>query len=471
MGRSRKKEPGVTKAFLGRLRSFSRRHRLIEPGDKVLVAVSGEKDSAALLDALNRLRDKERFELAVVHCNHQLRGRESNQDEAFVRRIADRYKLECYVERLEIKEYSKKGKYSIEQAARNLRYQAFQKVLGSSGFGKVATGHTADDNAETVLLNLFRGSGVAGLTGIPVRRRDVNVVRPLLFASREEVKAYARARNLKHREDSSNRRQIFRRNYIRRTLVPSLRRNVNENIVGTLNRTAEIFSHLNEYVNAQVREGFQSAARALEEDRVVLDICELRSYLYFIRESILLLAARSLTPREVSFEKIRSILDLTEAQTGSQVEVFQDVVACRDRDVLLLERVDRRRGFQYGVSVNQKQQFPGFELESSFVDRDEMVFGEERNVAFVDADKLGGTLLLRSWKDGDWFIPIVMGGKKKLSDYFVDEKVPLFEKQRIPVLESEGNIVWVCGRRLDDRFKVTEQTQRILKLKITYQWV
>ena len=469
MKRSIKQQTGVTKSFLDRLSCFCSRHRLVEPGDKILIAVSGGRDSTVLLDALCHLQNDDRLTLAVVHCNHQLRGRESDRDEVFVRRLAELYKVDYYVERLRTKEYAKREKLSIEEAARNLRYQFFQKLLRSCAFEKVATAHTADDNAETVLLHLFRGAGVAGLSGIPIHRKDVNVVRPLLFATRADVDAYARAGNLKHREDSSNRKQSYRRNYIRRTLLPAIRKNVNENIVRTLNRTAELFSHLNEYLKAQVHESLTSVVRSSGEHRIDLDISRLRSYLYFVQENVVLLALKSLTARQVNFEKIRSILDLTEAETGSQVDVFKDVVAFKDRDALVLVRMERQRRFRYEVTINQAYQFPEFEFQSSLVDQNQVTFSADRNIAFVDAGKLGNTVLLRSWKNGDWFIPIGMRGKKKLSDFFVDEKVALYEKYQIPVLENEGSIVWVCGRRLDDRFKVTEATERVLRLKIAHR--
>ncbi|MFQ5797057.1 MAG: tRNA lysidine(34) synthetase TilS [Bacteroidota bacterium] len=469
MRRSIKQQTGVVKSFLDRLSWFCSRHRLIEPGDKILIAVSGGRDSTVLLDALCHLQNDDRLTLAVVHCNHRLRGRESNRDEVFVRRLAERYKVNYYVERLKTKEYTKREKLSIEEAARDLRYQFFQKVLISCGFEKVATAHTADDNAETLLLHLFRGAGVAGLSGIPMHRKDVNVVRPLLFASRADVDAYARVSKLKHREDSSNRKKSYRRNYIRRALLPAIRKNVNENIVRTLNRTAELFSHLNEYLKTQLHESFTSVVRSSGEHRIDLDISRLRSYLYFVQENVVLLALKSLTPREVNFEKIRSILSLTEAETGSQVDAFGDIVAFKDRDALVLVRVKRQRGFRYEVTINQAYQFPEFEFQSSLVDRNQVTFSADRDIAFIDAGKLGNTLLLRSWKDGDWFIPFGMRGKKKLSDFFVDEKVALYEKYQIPVLEYEGSIVWVCGRRLDDRFKVTEATERVLRLKIAHR--
>ncbi|MEE9187009.1 MAG: tRNA lysidine(34) synthetase TilS [Bacteroidota bacterium] len=464
-----KRRASVTEQFLRRLKRFCSDHHLIAPDDKILVAVSGGKDSTALLEALWCLRHEYRLRLAIVHCNHQLRGRESNQDAAFVRRLAGQYELDYYEERLRTKECAVREKLSIEEAARNLRYQFFHKLLQSSEFEKVATAHTANDNAETVLLHLFRGTGVAGLAGIPAHRRDVNVIRPLLFATRKDVNAYARAAKLKHREDSSNRQQSFRRNYVRRTLLPAISRNFNENIVGTLNRTAELFSHLSDYLKAQAQDNLLSLVRSTAEDRIVLDISGLRSYLYFVRENAVLLALRSLTTREADFEKVRSILDLTEARTGLQIDVFKDVVAYRDRDVLVLERRNARRRFDYEVTIERAYCFPEFEFHSSLVPRSKMTFGADRSVAFVDAEKLEDTLLLRSWRSGDWFIPIGMRGKKKLSDFFVDEKVARYDKYHIPVLESAGSIVWVCGKRLDDRFKVTGTTERILKLSFAYR--
>ena len=223
-------------AFLTRFHEFSRRRRLIEERNKIIAAVSGGADSIVLMDLLAREQEAMGLTIIVAHFNHQLRGDESDGDEQFVTQRARHYGFELYVERANTADYSQHMKVGIQEAARKLRYDFLDKLLISSGFDKIATAHNADDNAETILLNFFRGAGVQGLSGIPVYREDRKIIRPLLFAERDEVEEYASTEQLSFRTDSSNLKDYYTRNFVRHNILPPVKKEVNPNVVPTLNR-------------------------------------------------------------------------------------------------------------------------------------------------------------------------------------------------------------------------------------------
>ena len=233
-----------SRTILTRFHEYSRRRRLIGEQGHLIAAVSGGVDSMVLLDLLVSERESLGLSLIVAHFNHQLRGEESDADEAFVVQRAGQYGLEVYVDRANTAEVARLTRTGIQEAARNLRYDFFAKLLESSGYDALATAHNADDNAETVLLNLFRGAGVLGLSGIPVARPDTKIIRPLLFARREEIEEYAEAARIPFRTDSSNAGDAYTRNFIRHQVLPLVRDQINPNIVETLHRSSELFREL-----------------------------------------------------------------------------------------------------------------------------------------------------------------------------------------------------------------------------------
>ncbi len=228
---------------------FIKENQLIHAGDSLIVAVSGGVDSMALLDLLATVQEPMSLRLGVAHFDFRLRGEESEQDEEFVRAQAQSHGFDCYIRRADTAHVAAEQKRSIQEVARDLRYQFFDELRQSLGFGNIATAHHADDNAETILLNIIRGTGVAGLSGIPLRRKDLNLVRPLLFATRQQIQAYASERNLAFREDSSNAANDYSRNFLRHKIIPLLQKEINLNLSLTLLRTGAIYEQLEQYLN------------------------------------------------------------------------------------------------------------------------------------------------------------------------------------------------------------------------------
>ncbi|MBI5476127.1 MAG: tRNA lysidine(34) synthetase TilS [Ignavibacteriales bacterium] len=443
---------------------FITRNRLVKRGEKIIVSVSGGIDSMVLLYLFMELSKRMKLTIATAHFNHQLRGKESDEDEMFVREIARKLKLRCFIESADTFAVSQSEKKSIQETARDLRYSFLSAVRNKLDYNKIATAHNADDNSETILFNIFRGTGVHGMTGIPVFRRDQNIIRPLIFASREDITNYASELSIKYREDSSNKKSDYTRNYIRINLLPIIRENLNPNIRNTLLRTAHLFSGLEEHLDSETEIIKRKVIKSITKDKIVYSRSNFLNQSRFIQEQLIYLTARELCETEIDYTAVTSMLKIFESQSGSYITVNSDIIISRDRDEVILQRWKHPGAFIYPVKLNGTNRFPNFSLDASQTKR--KVFTSDKNIELIDTDRLGKDIHVRSWHDGDWFIPLGMKERKKLSDYFIDQKISIFKKHTIPVLESDGNIVWVCGMRLDDRFKVTKSTKNIIKLEL-----
>lgn len=445
--------------FLHQFCTFVRERNLINHGDRILVSVSGGVDSVVLLDVLQRFRKEWKLELAVAHVNHQLRGKESDEDEQFVKELSRQKNIECYIERANTKSLAETKKISLQEAARELRYEFWTKLRQSLGFHSVATAHHADDNAETMLFNLIRGTGVHGMSGIPVVRKDAAVIRPLLFATREQILGYAHEHNLTFREDSSNIKTDYTRNFLRHQVVPLLKEKINPNFAASLLRTSELFDKLEHYLDSIITEESKTVLVSSSRTELVYNILELHKKSPFLQEYLLYSSLKKFADTDIDFTTVNSILQLSRLETGSSISLSHNMTAFRDRERLVIRYTEPTNVFEHHITLGQEYTFEDFRFASSLVNK--ATFSDDHSIECADAEKLSDKLILRQWRDGDWFIPLGMHEKKKLSDFFIEQKVPIFQKHSIPLLESDGNIVWVCGYRLDERFKITNHTTKI----------
>ncbi len=412
---------------------------------KLLLAVSGGIDSMVLLDLLNKLR----FNICVVHCNFQLRGTESDGDEMLVKEICQDSYIPYFIEKFDTLEFAKENKLSIQLAARKLRYDWFQEII-SLGYDYVLTAHHLDDNVETFLINFTRGTGLEGLTGIPAQ--NGNIIRPLLPFSRLEIENYALEKNIQWREDSSNASDKYFRNKLRHDIVPILK----ELNTGFLDSFQNTLHHL------QQAESLVDDASKLVYEKVVEEkdnrleihlkpLFEFKNYIAYLYQWL----------KNYGFSAWNDIYDLVEAQSGKQV--FSEThVLLKDREKLILsERKSSNKEEIYSIkSLDNKVNIP---LKLRF-SKGVNIFETHSNCIFVDENKLKFPLTIRKWQEGDYFYPSGMNGKKKLSKYFKDEKYSLLDKENQWLLCSENQIVWIIGKRADDRFKSKETTQISIKI-------
>ena len=437
---------------------------LLRRGDTIVLAVSGGIDSMVMGALFSRVRPSLGLTLAIAHVNHQLRGEESLGDEAFVREHAREWAIPFYAERVDTYGHAAANRLSKQEAARELRYQVFERVRIAVNAGAVATAHQADDNAETVLLNALRGTGVRGLAGIPVRRDPGAIIRPMLFARRSEIERFAQEEGIQFRFDSSNDSTEYRRNYLRHNVIPAIEASKEFDFVASLNRLSKLMRQLDGLLSTEVTQLLPGLLTRDERGNTTLHISRLRSKAEYLQEGIVLELLKRLGA-EAEAHKVYQVLELCDLTTGSQVQLSKNLHVYRNRDWLEFVRPRTEPTLHREVVLGESYSLEDFRLTLSEPLPRPATLDSTRSVEYVDARRLGSRLVLRSWQDGDWFMPLGLSSKKKLSDYFVDEKVPLLQKRRIPILESNGEIVWVCGKRLDDRFKVTAETRDVVRLE------
>lgn len=437
---------------------------LLVPGSTVVLAVSGGIDSMVMLHLFGAIRTEWDLHLAVAHINHQLRGDESDGDEAFVRRASQLLDIPFACKRVATLEHAASTHLSKQEAARNLRYEFLEEVRQQLKADCVATAHQADDNAETVLMNALRGAGVRGLSGIPERREPGSIIRPLLFARRRDIEEYASDNRIEFRTDSSNESTKYRRNYLRQTVMPMLEASSETDIVASLNKLSHLMCQLDAKISAEVRASLDESAFSANDGEGSIAVSVLRSKAHYLQEGMILEVLRKLGA-EVESDKVHRVLALCDLKTGSVVQLSKTLHVYRDRDKLAFVRPSETELLSRAVSLGDSYSWGDFVVSLSVPISRPASFSSDRRVEFVDAGKLGEHLFLRTWRDGDWFIPLGMKTKKKVSDFFVDEKIPLMQKRSVPILESDGTVVWICGRRLDDRFKITSATKNVVRLE------
>ena len=414
---------------------------------KIIIAISGGVDSVVLSHLCKALD----LSFVLAHCNFNLRGEESDKDEAFVLNLADELDVECFVQNFDTNAYAELHKVSIQMAARELRYNWFQDLVEQLNFDYILTAHHADDNLETFLINFTRGTGINGLTGIPAINN--NIVRPLLVFSREAIETYASANEIQWREDLSNNSRKYLRNKLRHEIVPILKE-INPQLLDSFKQTIDNLKgtdaiadhHIDAFKKrAEVTSNYAITAYKISEFKA-LD--SPKPYLFELFKTY-------------SFTEWNDVLDLLEAQSGKYVKSNTHRLI-KHRDDILLAELNVDAHLPISIAKNERcVEAPFGELHFETVSAITENLDSE---VYLDKTQLKFPLTLRIWKEGDVFQPLGMQGKKKISKYLKDEKASLLEKENTWILTSEDKIVWVVGKRMDERFKVSDTTTQIIKV-------
>ena len=417
--------------------------------NKLLLAISGGIDSMVLLDLFH----KTNYEIAVLHCNFSLRNSESDGDEDFVKQFCEERKISFFIEKFDTKQFAEDYKISIQIAARKLRYAWFYEQLEVLKFDYILTAHHLDDNLETFLINLSRGTGLDGLTGIP--EQNDKIIRPLLPFSREEIDNYANDNNIIWRDDSSNESDKYLRNKIRHNIVPILKE-INPTFLDSFQKTQNYLKEAQSIVNDGKNIIYKEVVSEKEKGTLYFNLKQLLqlpnygAYLYQWLENY-------------GFTSWSDINDLVYAQSGKRV-FSKEYVLLKDRDFLILEAIKNVNTAET-YFIEQESKDVKVPLKISFCKVSDISTSNNKTI-FVDEDKLKYPLIIRKWEEGDYFYPLGMQGKKKISKFFKDEKVSVSNKQKIWLLCSGSQIVWVVGMRQDERFKIEKHTINIVQITL-----
>lgn len=439
--------------MLQRFINYIKDNHLFAQADTKLVAVSGGIDSVVLLDLL----DKAGHSFAIAHCNFRLRGEESDGDEKLVTGLSRKYDVPIYKTTFDTVGYAHDNKISIEMAARELRYRWFETVRTAHHFDFVAVAHHRDDQVETFFLNLARGTGLAGLTGM----RPINgkIVRPLLFASRQEIESYCQDNSLEFREDASNKNTDYQRNKVRHVLLPvmeTLNPSFREGLIRTMGHLEDAAA----IYGQSVRQTWEKVSSKRGND-IMISVPELKllvplpTYLF-----------EFLKPYCFNSFVINDIIASFDGISGKQF-LSPTHRLVRDRDSLVLSPLNPESRKQFYLEEGMTEIVsPIFMKITAIAKNENFKIPDSQSVALIDRDKLQFPLLIRKWLPGDYFRPLGMKGLKKISDFFIDSKLSLPEKRDTWIIANGEQVVWIVGHRLDDRYKITSATRNILKLEI-----
>jgi len=451
-----------------KVKKIIEKYRMISPGDKVLVAVSGGPDSVCLLHILNRLARDMSLVLHVLHINHGIRKRESRREARFVSELADRMGIPVSVRLIDVPSYARKKKLTLEEAARDMRYKALESLAKKLNAKKIALGHTASDQVETVLMHFLRGSGPQGLSGIPPVRRlgAALIIRPLIEIDRGQILNYLRENNLTFCLDSSNRRTEYFRNKVRLKLLPLLRKNYNKNIEGALLRLSEISKEENAYWDRVVERVFRKVV-SMGLAKISVDFKKFLRYNVVVQRRVL----HRLLGGIVSLRQIETIRNLAhKGSQGKRIYLGKNLSIRKEGDFLIfLSSPERRfKRFNYPIRVPGKNEFAELNLTlNTRIANFHPISHKLVNTAYFDIDKINlKGLVLRNRREGDRFRPFGLRGTKKLSDFFIDSKIPRRLRDRVPLLVDGDDILWVVGIRRADKARITEDTRRILEVQL-----
>lgn len=436
--------------MITRIQKYILDNNLLNKHNKVVIGLSGGPDSMALIHILIKLG----YECIAAHCNFHLRDDESNSDAQFVREWCTEHNVTLLVIDFDTHDYAAKNKISIEMAARDLRYNWFEEIRAKHNASAIAIAHHKDDSVETILINLIRGTGIKGLTGIPTKNNYI--VRPLLAVSRSEIMDYLDSNQIPYVIDSTNEEDIFTRNIIRLKVLPILE-TINPSVKNSIITTSTNLKEVEKIYDMYIQTAIKSV---LEDNRI--HISKLKST--YSHQSILF---EILTPLGFPPSVVEDVSYNLDSIPG-KVYFSKEYRLLKDREYLVISKAKRNEEFQNQEFLiyldSTKSDIPFlFEIKKEEYGSD-LKIQRDNKVMQVDLNKLSFPLTLRKWMKGDWFIPFGMKGKKKLSDFFTDNKFNLFQKEDTWVLISGKDIVWIVGHRIDNRFKVTPNTESVFTM-------
>ena len=438
-----------------------KKKKLLLKGEKVVLALSGGPDSVFALLFLHKFRGLFGIEIFAYHLNHMLRGKESDGDELFCINLCEKKQIEIFTEKKDVQTYAGENKLSLEEAARLVRYSGIEKYAESIYADKIITAHNKSDNTETVLLNLFKGTGVSGLSGIPLRRGKI--IRPFLSVTSEDIRNYLLKDGIEARTDHTNFENDYQRNFIRNEILPLVRKNINPAVDDALFRNSFLLRDANKMIDNRVEELWEK--RVHEKDNSIeikLDefINEENNLLGFILRHCF----EEKLKISYSYNVFEKFTDLIESKKGTVSEFTDGYKAVRERNSIVIFKEADSEISSLSLSLGETIEIEDLKIGLEEVDSYDKKAGKDNSIEFFSLDDTDEDFIVRRWEEGDYFYPLGQKGKKNVSEFLVDAKKRAIEKKKQLVVENRNNIVWVIGLRLDNRFRIKDETKRIGKI-------
>lgn len=450
-------------------------NNLINKGDKVLIGLSGGPDSICLLHLLNSLKNKYELKLGAAHINHMLRGEEAIKDEQYSKSFCESLGIDFYSIRLDVDKIAKDRGVSTETAGRDCRYNFFNSIKDKYGYTKIATAHNANDQAETIIMRIMRGTGLEGLGGIPVFRDNL-YIRPILFLEREYIEKYCEDNNLNPRIDRTNLENIYSRNKIRLDILPYMQKNFNNDVIKAINRMSLLLQDDNEFIDNEAEKSFNKYCEVKDDEIIISEELFLEERAIITR--VIRKSLTKLSKSEYDFElkHIKEVINLESIGTHKRIDLPNNIFAENIYGKVYIRKKDRLNKIANKIEDeiikkedlnNFKINFLGCLIEFEVKTKEKSLkFQNNDLIKYFDYDKINRYVTIRKRKNGDRIIPLGMNGSKKIKDIFIDMKIPKDYRDEIPVIQFDDEIAWLVGLKTSNTFKVTSNTKKIIKIEI-----
>ena len=450
--------------MINKVKTTIKKNKLIFPNEHIVVGVSGGADSMCLLHILQSLREEYKLQLTVAHINHGMRI-EAKEDAAFVKGMCEKWDIPYKEHQCNIVQIAKDQRCSEEEAGRNERYWFFEEIRKTCGADKIAVAHTMNDQAETMLMRLIRGSGMTGL-GAMMAKRDV-VIRPLLLISREEVEAYCHQYDIAFKQDKTNEMDLYTRNRLRRHVLPMLKKDFNPRIIEAVAQTAFQLQEAEEYLVIQTQTAYQSVVTTDNKGYMIQIEPFLLYHLVIQRRIIRLVIDYYLgSLKNINYANVNDILELFYKQSGKMVDIGNQTIAIREHEHVRIMKQEKKSSFSVNLEIGTNAIVQCSKKVEISIYNDSKIKQRHENTYTknIDYDKMSGNLQIRNRKQGDRIL--LKGGSKKLKDFFIDEKIPKSCRDDVILLADDKYVIWVVGYRLSEAYYITDKTKRILQIQI-----
>ncbi|WP_423237139.1 tRNA lysidine(34) synthetase TilS [Clostridium vincentii] len=448
-------------------------NNLVSDGEGVVVGLSGGPDSVCLLNLLCSLRQDMNLKIAAAHVNHMLRAEDADKDEEYARNLCKKFKVEFFCKRVDINKYSKDKGLSSETAGREVRYAFFDNVMERLNFSKIATAHNSNDQAETVLMRIMRGTGLEGLTGIPVKR-DEKYIRPILFMERKDIEGYCKRCGLEPCIDETNNERLYRRNKVRLDILPYMKKNFNDDIITTINRMVLLLQEDNKYIMGQVDKYFIENCVKHKDEVIIYKSafeCDNAIINRIIRRAIKEVGGNKY---DVEMKHIKEVISLKNMETNKKIDLPNGIYAQNIYGNIFIRIKVKNNKKKYKELVLAKEDilhkevcFQNYIFTFEVIAFEENIdFIKNKEIKYFNYDSINGNIIIRQRKEGDKIIPLGMTGSKKIKDIFINMKIPQEDREFIPIIQFGEDIAWIVPIKLSDKYKITDETKNILKIVV-----